>query len=453
MKTKKQTACGPQFDVPIRAAAVSSWADRPGDGYLAACQSFLKPGDTLEAVKPEQLAGGGFDIVFVTQVCGYSALPPKVAAAGVPALCLEPHGGYHPYHAAFYRELRALGGTVLPALLPEETAASIRAVRSRRALRGMKLLIFEPHGNGVRPAQLDAFGRACRERIGIEIVVRDTDELKARAARHDDRAADAELARWYTNVFEGPGEAAPAYLRDAARLCLAERELLAETGAVGVSPQDIGGFLTIAQPVTMPNLSYGPLVFDGYLVCEEGDAEVLATELLLQAGLGTRPTMSNIYFSFRDRFSALASYEDYTSEMDLADCRQCFEDNRITLAHFSTSGVLPPEMMEEARYKIRKTLPSWPEQAMISATPKLGPVVVARLGEQASEMHLEYGEADARGTGDQYGWYRGRWFIRLADARRFANRCMHQHYAVAPDSGDHRCLETLLYGLLGLSGR
>jgi len=448
MNSTQKTACGPQFDVPIRAAAISSWSDKPGDANLAACRTFLKPGDTLEAVLPGQLSGGGYDMVFVTQVCGFSSLPPKVAAAGVPALCLEPYRGYHPYHAGFYRELRALGGTALPAWLPEDTEASVQAVRRRSALRGMKLLAVEPRGTGVRLAQLQAFDRACRERFGIEIVVRDTDELKERAGRYDDRAADAELARWYAEVFEGPGEADTAYLRDAARLYLAEKEMLAETGAVGITPQDIGAFLTIPKPVTMPNLSYGPLAFEGYLVCEEGDAEALATELLLQAGLGTRPTMSNIYFAYRDRFSALASYKDYTAEMELADCRQCFEDNRITAAHFSASGVLPPEMMVESRYKIRKTAPSWPEQAMISATPKLGPVVLGRLGEQARDMHVEYGEADGHGLGDQYGWYRGRWFIRLNSTREFAARCVHHHYAIAPDHGDHRCLETLLYGLL-----
>jgi hypothetical protein len=316
----------------------------------------------------------------------------------------------------------------------------------------MKLLAIESQGNDLHIASLHAFDRACRDRIGLEIVVRHTEELKERAMRYDDRAADAELARWYAEVFEGPGEADTAYLRDAARLYLAEKEMLSETGAVGITVQDIGAFLVIPKPVTMPNLSYGPLTFDGYVVCEECDAEVLATELLLQAGLGARPTMSNIYFSYRDRFSALASYQDYTQEMDLADCRQCFADNRITAAHFSTSGVLPPEMMVESRYKIRKTIPSWPEQAMISATPKLGPVVMARLGEQARDVHVEYGEVDGLGLGDQYGWYRGRYFIRLDNARAFAERCMNHHYAVAPDAGDHRCLETLLYGLFKLDG-
>lgn len=452
MKSTPKVLCGPQFDVPIRAAAVSTWADKPGAENLAACRTFLKPGDTLDAVSPDQLAGGGYDLLFVTQVCGFSSLPPKVAAAGLPALCLEPYRGYHPYHAVFYRELRALGGTVLPAWLPEDTEASILAVRRRRALRGMKLLAIQPCGDGVRLAQLQAFDRACRERFGIEIIVRDTDELKERAARYDDRAADAALARWYNEVFEGPGEADVAYLRDSARLYLAEKDLLVETGAVGITVQDIGGFLLIPKPATMPNLSYGPLTFDGYLVCEECDAEVLATELLLQAGLGVRPTMSNIYFSYRDRFSALPSYEGYTHELELADCRQCFEDNRITAAHFSTSGVLPPEMMVESRYKIRKTIPSWPEQAMISAAPKLGPVALARLGEQARNIHLEYGEADGRGPGDQYGWYRGRWFIRLTSARKFAERCLNHHYAIASDSGDHRCLETLLHDLFKLDG-
>ncbi len=452
MNATQKSVCGPQFDVPIRAAAISHWSDKPGEEKLALCRSFLKAGDVLESVLPDKLAGGGYDMVFVTEVCGFSPLPPKVAAAGLPALCLEPHRGYHPYHAGFYRALRALGGTVLPAWLPEDTEASVRAVRRRRALRGMKLLAIEPRKDGVRPAQLHAFDRACRERFGLEIVVRDTDELKERAARYDDRAADAELARWYAEVFEGPGEADTAYLRDAARLYLAEKEMLAETGAVGITVQDIGGFLVIPKPVTMPNLSYGPLAFEGYLVCEECDAEVLVTELLLQAGLGVRSTMSNLYYAYRDRFSALARHEDYTHEMELADCRQCFEDNRITAAHFSTSGVLPPEMMVESRYKIRKTVPSWPEQAMISATPKLGPVVMARLGEQARDIHVEYGEADGRGQGDQYGWYRGRWFIRLNNTRQFAARCVNHHYAIAPDSGDHRCLETLLYGLLKVDG-
>ncbi|GEM_PF-1288552 len=451
MRASTSGKAGPTFDAPIRAAVLYTWGDKPGDGQMAAIKACLAPGDTCQPITPEQLAGGGFDVAFVTSICGYSSFPKIVAAAGVPALCLEPYRGFHPYHAAFYRELRALGGTVLPALLPEDIAASLSAVRCRRALRGMKLLVIESFGNKIRMDQVHAFSQVCRDRIGIEIVVRDTAELKERAAACADSVADAELARWYAEVLEGPGEMDQAYVRQNAKLYLAEKAMLDETGAVGITPQDIGGFLVIPKQVPMPNISYAALVFDGYLVCEEGDIEVLTAELLLQAGLGSRPTMSNIYFGYRDSFSALSSHEEATDEVALADCRQCFTDNHITLAHFSASGVLPPEMMVESRYRVREALPSWPGQAMICATPKLGPVVLARLGEQARDIHLEYGEADGLGFGDQYGWYRGRWFIRLRDVRAFADCCVHQHYAVAPDSGDHQVLETLLYTLLRLN--
>jgi len=417
---------------------------------MAAVRACVTPQDTIEAVAPEQLSSGAFDIVFVTQMCGYSSLPKTIAAAGLPALCLEPHRGFHAYHAAFNLELRNLGGTVLPARLPEEVESSVRAVRCRRALRGAKLLVVEPSGDGRRVAQIRAFADGCRDRIGIEIVVRDTAELKERAQAYGDEAADAELARWYAEVFDGPSEMPPAYMRQAAKLYLAEKAMLDETGAVGITPQDIGGFLTISKPVVMPNITYGPLAFDGCLVCEEGDIEALTTELLLYAALGRRPTMSNLYFAYRDRFNALTTYKDYTDAMKLADCRQCFADNRVTLCHFSAAGVIPPGMMVEARYRVRETQPDWPGQAMIWATPKLGPVVLARLGEQAQSVHLEYGEADGLGFGDQYGWYRGRWFIRLRDARDFAMRCLYHHYAIAPDSGDHQTLETLLHTLLRL---
>jgi hypothetical protein len=284
----------------------------------------------------------------------------------------------------------------------------------------------------------------------VEVLIRDVSELKERAAAQDDAAADRELKRWYAEVLEGPGEMNDAHMRQVAKLYLAQRAMLEETGAVGITPQDIGGFLTIKQPVTMPNVSSGPLVSDGFLVCEEADIEVLTTELLLFAGLGAHPTMSNIYYAYRDRFSALETHTQYTSEMELADCRQCLADNHVTAAHFSTSGVLPPSMMVEPRYRVREALPSWPGQSMIASTPKLGPVVMARLSSDASAIHLAPGEADGLGPGDHYGWYRGRWFIRIPDARDFAARCLSQHYAIGSAPEGHAVLETLCTTLLGL---
>jgi len=439
---------------PIRAAVMYGWGDRPGDEYLAAVRDCLAPGDSVEPVDPERLAGGGFDVAFVTQMCGYSLLPKAIAAAGLPAMCLEPHRGFHAYHTAFNAELRSLGGMLLPAMLPEELEASVRAVRARRALRGIKLLVLEPttktKESERRRAQLSVFGKGCLERLGVEVVVRDTTEAQRRADACADAAADAELARWYAEVFEGPGEMGPDYMRKAAKLYLAEKELLAETQAVGIAPQDIGGFLQGPKPGPMPNVTYGPLAFDGYFVCEEADAESLVSQAILYAASGRRSTMGNIYYAYRDQFGALASYKDYTQELTLADCRQCFADNHITISHFSTAGVIPPGMMVEKRYRVRETIPAWPGQAMIWATPKLGPVVMARLDDQVTRLHLEYGEADGTGFGDQYGWYRGRWFIRMRDTRDFATKCLHHHYAIASDSGDHLCLETLLYTLFRL---
>lgn len=441
-------------DAPIRAAVLYGWGDKPGDEYLAAVGACLAPGDAVEPVTPERLAGGGFDVVFVVQMCGYSVLPKAIAAAGLPAICLEPHRGFHAYHTAFNAELRSLGGMVLPSMLPEEMESSIRAVRARRALRGTRLLVLEPKTKSKdserRHAQLEAFGRGCLERFGVEVIVRDTVEAQKRADAYADAAADAELARWYADVFEGPGEMGQDYMRKVAKLYLAEKDMLAETKAVGIAPQDIGGFLTVPDPRPMPNVTYGPLSIDGYFVCEEADAEALVSQLILYAATERRGTMGNVYYAYRDRFGALASYKDYTPEMTLADCRQCFADNHIVISHFSTAGVIPPGMMVEKRYRVRETVPAWPGQAMIWATPKLGPVTLLRLNDRARIAHLEYGEADGTGFGDQYGWYRGRWFIRLRNARDFAARCLHHHYAIAPDAGDHLCLETLLFTLFRL---
>ena len=440
------------FALPIRAAVVSAREISPSDAHLEAGRRSLAPADTLEIVDAAALqAGAGFDVMFVTGACGPTPVADAVCRAGLPALCIDPHRGFHPYHAAFYHDVMRGGGTVLPADLPESIDASICAVRRRRAIRGTKLIVADPGTDEHRNQRIGTFADTCRERLGVEIVICSTDELKQLAASADHAAADAELRRWYADILEGPGEMDEAHMRQVARLYLAQRRMLEDAGAVGITSHDINGFLLGEPNAVMPNVSYGPLVCDGYLVCEEADIEALTTELLLYAGLGAHPTMGNVYFLFRDAFGKLATHEDYTREMELADCRQCFADNHVTLSHFSTSGVLPPEMREESRYTVREALPAWPGQSMIAATPKLGPVVLARLDDDAASIHLAYGEADGLGFGDNLGWYRGRWFVRVPDAKEFAARCLHQHYVIARDSGAHEVLETLLHTLLGMA--
>ena len=436
---------------PLRVAVVAPGRRAPNDREMEAVGRLLGAEDEVVALAdptPHTLRSA--DVVFAVSLCGHTPLSQVVATAGVPALPLHPHGGFHPYQAAFCRDLEARGGVRLPADEPEQSAASLRAVRARKAMSGIKLLVADPCDDPHRLDHVHAFQAAVRERLGVEVLLVNTDNIKEQARAFSDADADAELARWYREVLVGPGEMDKPHMRQVAKLYLAERKLLEETGAHGITPHDIAGFLTIDEPEVMPNVTYGPLVFDGYLACEEADIEALVTELVLFAGLGAHPTMSNIYFAFRDQFGSLASHRDYTPEMESADCRQCFSDNRVTISHFSTAGVLPPHMMEEARYTVRETLPSWPDQSMIWATPKLGPVAMARLSADAARLHLVYGYGEGLGFGDQYGWYRGRWFVRLPDARAFAARCLHHHYAIASDTGRGPVLDTLVRVLLRL---
>jgi len=445
---------GLDFGTKLRIVAVGPNGRTPNDGEMAGIRALAAPGDDLAPLaEPPLDALAAADVIVCACPCGHTPLSRLAAESGVPALALHPYGGFHPYQAAFYYDLEKCGGIRLPADEPKQAAASLQAVRARKALRDMRLVVADPQNDAHRLDTIRTFQAAVRERFGVEIILSHTDELKERARSFADEVADEELARWYREVMTGPGEMDEPHMRQVAKLYLAQREMLDETGAVGITPHDIAGFLTIPEREIMPNVSCGPLVFDGYLACEEADIEALTTELILYAGLGAHPTMSNVYFAFRDRFSALDSHQDYASEMELADCRQCFEDNRVTISHFSTAGVLPPNMMEEGRYTVRETLPSWPKQSMISATPKLGPVALARLSVDAAAMHLVYGEADGLGFGDQYGWYRGRWFIRLPDARHFAAHAIHHHYAIAQDTGASHVLDTLLRVLLGLELR
>ena len=433
-----------QFDGPLKAGVIGADGGNPGDSDLAVVRKFLTQDDELAVLPAMEPANtSDLDIVFFVHVCGSTRLSELAARAGLTVLAVNHYGGFHPYHAAFYRGVEKHGGTVLPADNPEEIAASVQAVRSRKALRGLKLLVADPGKSAFRLEEIRAFTAGCRAKLGLEIVLCSTDEIKDRARRYTEKDADEVLARWYDNILEGPGEMDADHMRQVARLYLAQVDILKETGAVGITPQDIGAFLLDEPSEVMPNVSYGPLVCDGYLVAEEADIEVLTTELLLYAGLGAQPTMSNVYYAYRDRFDAIGGSDGYTQEMELADCMQCFEDNHVVAAHFSASGVLPPGMMEEKRYRVREALPSWPGQSMIVSTPKPGKVLLARLADDASGIHLVPGTVDGLGLGDQYGWYRGRWFIEVPDAKEFAAECLHQHYAIGPDPGRRQALDIL----------
>ena len=436
----------------------------------ATLEPLLSPGDEWEiAPSSGGLAAGAearmemFDAAIVWRPCGPSSAVKTICAAGLPAFALQPPLCFHPFHATFERQIEERGGVLLPAHDPPEIAASLRALRARQALKTARLIVVDAHENDEHAAVVQAFAASCRARMGVEIIRRPVTELLERAQSYDDASADRELRRWQDEVLDGRGEMDEAHMRQVARLYLGQRALLDENGACGITTEDIGAFLQAPQPHVMPNVAYGALACDGFLACEEGDVEVLASELLLWAATGRRATMSNIYLAYRDCFDALDDAQNYTPEMERLDYLQCLRDNHAVPAHFSASGVLPPHMMQEARYRVREALPAWPGQSMIVSTPRLGPVALARLSPDCSGLHRLRGEVDGLGLGDQYGWYRGRWFIRLPSVADFIERCLHPHYAIVPcadesdadggDSGadDWRCLEILSERLLGLA--
>ncbi len=429
---------------------------KPNTAVIENAKSLLSPQDTLIPAATDNLSelprqAEETDAIILTNVCGSTPLAQSISRLKLPCFALEPYHAFHSYQSTFYRDVERMGGIVLPARDPDEIAYSLQALRVKKSLDGTKLLLVNTHENDFRSEEVKIFSEGSRRSLKVEIIRRSVAELKEYASGYSDKDADKELKRWYSEILEGPGEMSEDHMRQVAKLYLSEKKMLEETGAAGITVEDIGGFLIAPKPCIMPNVSYGPLVFEGFIACEEGDVEVLTTELLLKAGLGIHPTMSNVYLLFRDRFDALASHQDYTSEMELADYRQCLADNRITLCHFSSAGVLPREMMEESRYKVRETVPAWPGQSMIVSTPKLGPVVMARLTPDASGIHVLPGKADKRSSGDKYGWYRNRWFIKIPDVDMFTLKALHPHYAVAPENKRFRVLEILLGNLLRLT--
>ncbi len=418
---------------------------QPEDKLVEAARSVLLPQDEVVCLSAEDFKANrtDFDVAIVLGVCGSNPLVETLAGQMIPCMAIEPYHAFHPYHAAFYRDVERAGGIVLPAEDPKRITASLAAVRARKTIRSSVLLVVDVHENDFRAEQVRTFAQGAEVNLGVNIIRRPVAELLERAAGHGDSEADKTLKQWYAQVLDGPGEMDSHHMRQVAKLYLAEREMIDETGACGITVEDIGGFLLADKPKVMPNVSYGVLAFEGILAAEEGDIEVLASQLLLHSALGEHPTMSNIYLAYRDSFTALAEAENYTSEMELADYYQCINDNHVTAAHFSTSGILPPNMMEESRYRVREALPAWPGQSMISATPKLGPVMMARLTSDAAGVHLVGGRADSLGFGDRYGWYRGRWFIKIPNVSDFIARCLHQHYAISPIGGKGESVDVL----------
>ena len=426
----------PDWDQGSILAAIRRVTDPTDEIILKSASDILNTG-----------VGDGIDVAIVN-VCGTTPLARVFADARIPCLAVHPCLTFHPFHAAFCRDVERMGGILLPSAVPEDIASSLQAVHGLKDLRAARLMVVSTGGDGFRNEENDAFAQCCRERLGVEIVQRRISELKARAASFNDQAADLELKRWYAEVLEGPGEMTQNHMRQVARLYLAEREMIIEAGASGITVEDIDGFRKCNE--TMPNVSYGVLAFDGILAAEEGDIVVLASELLLKTGLAAHPTMSNIYIGYRGKYDSVSNYAEYTHDMHLEDYRACIKDNHVMAAHFSYAGVLPPNMMVEPKYRVVEALPGWPGDSMTASTPKLGPAAMLRLSQDAFGAHLMPGTIDMLGQGDKQDGLRGRWFIKIPSTLDFVARCLHPHYAIGHQNDRYGTLKILLEQLLHL---
>ncbi|HEY3331545.1 MAG TPA: hypothetical protein VGK19_16055 [Capsulimonadaceae bacterium] len=428
-----------------------SQVERTKTRVATALGKLLRSDDRYEIGDIDRIkADPTWDLIIVWEPCGWHKAARPVAESGIPCFPLAPPLVYHPYAASFISEVRERGGMLLPAIDEPTVAASIMAVRARQTLASMRLLVVNANEGNVLAEQVQEFSTRCKERLGIAVDRRSAIDLNAIADSQSDAAVDAEWQRWLAELLIDGGEMGEAHMRQVLRLYLAERALLAEHQADGITVDDIGAFLMAPGRPVMPNSSYAALAHDGFLCCEEGDIQALATEAVLRSSLGAHPTMSNIYMAYRDAMNALVEGEPYNPEFEAQDFAQCLADDHLVAAHFSTSGVLPPNMMVEERYRIRETYPAWRGQSMTAATPRLGPVVLARLGSEADMVHLVSGVVDECRMDDTKGWYRGRWMIKIPSALSFVENAIHQHYAIGPENGRAQVLDILTKDVLRL---
>jgi hypothetical protein len=431
-------------DIPLRVTIIVERRNHYNEISAEKLRLMLESYDEVQLIEEQDFYRSGMpdntDLAVCTNLCGYRTgeLGSIIGNLGIPVFALDSHCCFHTYHAAFNRQVKRAGGILLPAFTPDEIKNSLTAVRKCKALRAMKLIQVS---NSPSKEFTDLLGK----QTGIEVVFKSSDNLKQLAANFDDTVADRELERWYSEIISG-SEMPIEHMRQIAKLYLAERAFLEEFDAVGITVSDISDFLL--QPVKdiMPNASYGILVNDGYLACEEGDIEVLTSELIIQVATGRQTTMSNLYYYYRDSFSLNGKdHNDYTDEMKQADAEQCFADNCVTLTHFGAYGVIPPDLAVPEQPRIRNCpIPGWIEQSMIFAVPDCPQVVLGRISPDASEMHVVYGKTESIVNDDRFGWIRGRWIIKLPNAKQFAEDCFHQHYAVGKDSGYRQILKVML---------
>ena len=385
-------------------------------------------------------AAEDFDAIALSTPLAVPAFSTHIAALGKPVLLLEPTCGFHPYQATARAGLEHAGAAVLPTDSPAAIRSSVRALQAANGIRGSRVLLFVADVNKDAALALRA-----EEKLGVAVSILPVDELKDEARRVPETAASAVLTDWKSRIFSSITGVSDAHLIEVARLYLAERKFIERSGAAALGVEEFDPFLH--QGLPMPNVTYTVLKAEGIVCTEEADLGCLLTQVLLCRSTGEQNTMSNIYTEYRAEFERLASPNDYTAEMEFTDYEECLADNCLVVSHFSTAGSLPQNMMVEDKPEIRSTGSSWRGQSMAYATPRIGPVTLARLDDAIEQLQAFPGSvADVRKF-DHLGWYRCRWLVRVQSVRVFVERAIHHHFAITPGHPDatlHTLAEKLL---------
>ena len=408
--------------------------------FLANSAEFIEPQVVANDLDPPDV--GDCDAVAVAPPLSVAKCADAIASTNKPVLLLEPHCAFHPYQAGARAALIRAGATVLPTDSPEAMMSSVRAIAAMKRLKSSKALIFVGDPDKYLDLQ-DAAG----SKLGVNVEVRDVEELKEQARRVSDATAASTLAEWKEKTFGKIIGVSDDHLAEVARLYSAEKHFLARSGAGALGIEEFDPFLHRKLP--MPNVTYALLKDEGIVCTEEADLGCLLTQMLLHAATGEQNTMSNIYMAFRSEFEKHDSGTGYTTRMQLADYNECLADDCLVVSHFSTAGSLPKNMMIEDAWEVRETIGAWSEQSMVYSTPKAGPVTLARLDTDVEHLDVYPAEsADVRKF-DHLGWYRCRWLVRVSSAKTFVETAIHHHYAIAPGHPD-AVLSTLARHLLGL---
>jgi len=354
---------------------------------------------------------------------------------------------WHSYDAIARTFFERRGAPVLPSDSQEALEDSLAALAARARLARDKVLLFV--GQRGRNQNCES-AQHLPERLGIRVKVRDVEELKARAADVSLAAARDVLARWKRDVFNRVHpNVSEEYLVEVARLYVAEKAIAVEAGATALSVEEFAPFLFQNRP--MPNVTYAILKNEGILTAEEADFGVLATMALLRALTGEPNTMANVYLAWRDEYERIGAAEEYTPAMMRRDYQQCLADGTVVISHFGSAGSLPSNMMEGSRYDVIEATPPWPGQAMLASTPRLGPVILARLHDDGNALDVYPGEGVAVRLLERDDWLRTRWMVQI-NAQAFVANAIHTHWAITwPPS--RQALDILCHKLLNVPVR